>query len=95
MTDPSGPAFPPTVFVVDDDPAVRTALGRLLRSVGWTTRAFASADVEPDPQRQAFGGFRNFANNLIVRPPDRRREHCQTTENVWTLKTEIKRNQAA
>ena len=44
MTDPSGAALPPTVFVVDDDPAVRTALGRLLRSVGWTTRAFASAE---------------------------------------------------
>jgi FixJ family two-component response regulator len=44
MTDLSGVALPPTVFVVDDDPAVRTALGRLLRSVGWTTRAFASAE---------------------------------------------------
>jgi FixJ family two-component response regulator len=44
MTDRSAAALPPTVFVVDDDPAVRTALGRLLRSVGWTTRAFASAE---------------------------------------------------
>ena len=44
MTDPSAAALSPTVFVVDDDPAVRTALGRLLRSVGWTTRAFASAE---------------------------------------------------
>ena len=44
MTDPSAAALPPTVFVVDDDPAVRTALGRLLRSVGWATRAFASAE---------------------------------------------------
>ena len=44
MTDPAGAALPPTVFVVDDDPAVRAALGRLRRSVGWTTRAFASAE---------------------------------------------------
>ncbi|HEY0792456.1 MAG TPA: response regulator transcription factor [Chthoniobacterales bacterium] len=31
------------VFVVDDDPAVREALGSLLRSVGWRVEAFASA----------------------------------------------------
>src|SRR5512139_1930445 len=34
----------PTIFVVDDDAAVRRSLTRLLRSVGWNTEAFASAD---------------------------------------------------
>ena len=32
-----------TVFLVDDDAIVRDALGRLLRSAGWNSRAFASA----------------------------------------------------
>lgn len=32
-----------TVFIVDDDPEVRTALGLLLKSVGLTTEAFESA----------------------------------------------------
>jgi FixJ family two-component response regulator len=31
------------VFVVDDDPAIRKALTRLFRSVGWQAEAFASA----------------------------------------------------
>jgi len=34
---------PPTVFVVDDDEAVRNSLRFLLKSVGLPTRAFASA----------------------------------------------------
>lgn len=34
----------PTIFVVDDDAAVRRSLTRLLRSAGWNTEAFASAD---------------------------------------------------
>jgi FixJ family two-component response regulator len=34
---------PPVVFVVDDDPSVRKALGRLLRSAGLRAEAFASA----------------------------------------------------
>ena len=34
----------PTVFVVDDDAAVRRSLTRLLRSAGWNAEAFASAD---------------------------------------------------
>jgi FixJ family two-component response regulator len=34
---------PPTVFVVDDDEAVRTSLRFLLKSVGLTTRALSSA----------------------------------------------------
>jgi FixJ family two-component response regulator len=32
-----------TVFVIDDDPEVRDALERLLRSDGWRVQAFASA----------------------------------------------------
>lgn len=32
-----------TVFVIDDDPEVRDALDRLLRSEGWRVQAFASA----------------------------------------------------
>lgn len=32
-----------TVFVIDDDPEVRAALDRLLRSDGWRVQAFASA----------------------------------------------------
>lgn len=34
----------PTVFVVDDDPTVRSALERLFRGAGWTVRTFASAE---------------------------------------------------
>jgi FixJ family two-component response regulator len=34
----------PTVFVVDDDPSVRTAVSRLLASVGLTAQTFANAD---------------------------------------------------
>jgi FixJ family two-component response regulator len=34
----------PAVFVVDDDPAVRTALERLFRGAGWAVRTFASAE---------------------------------------------------
>lgn len=34
----------PLVFVVDDDPSVRKALDRLLRSVGLDVRTFASAE---------------------------------------------------
>jgi FixJ family two-component response regulator len=33
-----------TIFIVDDDAAVRQALSRLLRSAGWEVAAFASAD---------------------------------------------------
>jgi FixJ family two-component response regulator len=33
-----------TIFVVDDDAAVRRSLTRLLRSAGWNAEAFASAD---------------------------------------------------
>lgn len=33
-----------TVFIVDDDPYVRTSLARLLESAGWKTACFASAE---------------------------------------------------
>jgi FixJ family two-component response regulator len=47
-------AQPGTVFIVDDDPDVCRALGRLLRSAGYATRTFACAtdfliDHEPEP----------------------------------------------
>jgi FixJ family two-component response regulator len=35
---------PSTVFVVDDDPSVRRALQRLIRSAGMTVQTFASAE---------------------------------------------------
>jgi FixJ family two-component response regulator len=34
----------PIVFVVDDDPAVRTALARLLRTAGFAADSFASVE---------------------------------------------------
>src|SRR5829696_8080987 len=39
-----GPMEPPAVYVVDDDPSVRAALRRLLRSGGHPVRLFASAE---------------------------------------------------
>jgi len=46
MTDASG-----TVLVVDDDPALRESVGRLLRSLGMETQLFASISdfLESDP----------------------------------------------
>jgi FixJ family two-component response regulator len=38
-----GEVFNPTVFVVDDDPSVRTAVKRLLASVGLPCEAFSTA----------------------------------------------------
>ena len=37
------PETDPTIFVVDDDVAVRQSLVRLLRSTGWCAESFASA----------------------------------------------------
>ena len=37
-------AFGPTVFVIDDDASVRKSLSRLLRSAGYATETFASAE---------------------------------------------------
>jgi FixJ family two-component response regulator len=34
---------PATVFVIDDDPGIRSALDSLLRSAGWNVKAYASA----------------------------------------------------
>ena len=34
---------PAPVYVVDDDASVRDAVGRLVRSAGWTVETFASA----------------------------------------------------
>jgi FixJ family two-component response regulator len=51
MTDPA-----PYVFVVDDDPSVRTALGRLLRSAGFLADTFGSAQEflrHPRPEAPA------------------------------------------
>ena len=37
-------ALKPTVFVIDDDASIRKSLSRLLRSAGYTTETFASAE---------------------------------------------------
>ncbi len=34
----------PLVFIVDDDPSVRKAIGRLIRSLGYDAEVFASAE---------------------------------------------------
>ena len=39
------PGAKPTVFIVDDDLSVREALSRLIRSAGWQSQAFASAQA--------------------------------------------------
>ena len=47
--------YNPTVFLVDDDEAVRDSLGLLMKSVALTSRSFASADeflAEFDPECQ-------------------------------------------
>ena len=44
MTGRSSATAAPTVFVIDDDPAVRIALERLFRGAGWAVRTFASAE---------------------------------------------------
>ena len=36
-------AVAPTVFVVDDDPSMREAIGRLIKSVGLNPETFSSA----------------------------------------------------
>jgi len=50
--EPGLDATAPLVFVVDDDPSVRNALSRLLRSVGLQVELFASASEFLDRQRQ-------------------------------------------
>lgn len=44
---------PPVIIVIDDDPAVREALGSLLRSVGFNVKLLASLDEFPMPRRPA------------------------------------------
>ncbi len=44
MINGSHPAAEPTIFIVDDDLSVRTALERLFRASGWKVRTFASAE---------------------------------------------------
>jgi len=43
--DPRHSALVPTVFVIDDDPSVLKGLARLLRSLGFDTETFASAEL--------------------------------------------------
>jgi FixJ family two-component response regulator len=49
------PTLDPTVFVIDDDASVRKSLSRLLRSAGYTTETFASA--EEFLRREHFNGI--------------------------------------
>ena len=46
------PQMPPIVAIVDDDASLRSALARLLRTAGWRTVTFASAEafLHTDPQ---------------------------------------------
>lgn len=44
MSDAQAATPRPTVFVVDDDPSVRSGLERLLRCLGWAVWTFASAE---------------------------------------------------
>jgi FixJ family two-component response regulator len=44
MINGSHAASEQTIFIVDDDLSVRTALERLFRAVGWNVRTFASAE---------------------------------------------------
>ena len=42
---PSMPALSPIVAIVDDEPSLRTALGRLLRTHGYTVASFESGEA--------------------------------------------------
>ena len=44
MGDHTAIAATPIVVIVDDDEAIRTALGRLIRTIGYEPRAFASGE---------------------------------------------------
>lgn len=55
-----------TVYVVDDDGAVRKAIARLLESVGYTVRGFASAEAFLEAER---GGSRPACVVLDVQMP--------------------------
>jgi FixJ family two-component response regulator len=45
-----------TVYVVDDEPAVGRALGRLLRAIGYTAEVFGSAEEFLNVYKPARGG---------------------------------------
>ena len=45
-----------TVFIVDDDHSVRTALERLFRAIGWNVVSFASAEEFLRQDRHQQGG---------------------------------------
>ena len=66
----SGMLTTPTVFVVDDDPSLRTAVRRLLASVGLRSQTFATAE-----------DFRREIDPSKARVPDSRRPHagCEWT----------------
>ena len=49
------PTLNSTVFIIDDDASVRKSLSRLLRSAGYTTETFASA--EEFLRREHFNGI--------------------------------------
>ena len=46
----------PTVFIVDDDPAVLKAQARVLRAEGWTVETFESAEAFLAKPRDGVGG---------------------------------------
>lgn len=43
--EPKGSAFPATIFVVDDEGALREAMRELLREEGWTVETYASGEA--------------------------------------------------
>lgn len=53
-TTPLGPSR--TVFIVDDDAAVRSAVSMLVQSCGWQARPFPSAEAFLDAYRREPGG---------------------------------------
>jgi hypothetical protein len=65
----------PTVFIVDDDAAVRSAVSLLVRSCGWEPRTFASAEAFL-PARK-----RSWPTLSMTGPP----AWCWTSKcRVWT-----------
>ncbi len=45
LDDPRGSTLPPTIFVVDDEGALREAMRELLEQEGWTVEAYASGQA--------------------------------------------------
>jgi FixJ family two-component response regulator len=82
MGDPSERAARPIVVIVDDDEAIRAALGRLIRTIGYEARTYASGeellaaigDIQPacvltDIQMPGMNGL-ELAGELRRRHPD-------------------------